>query len=281
MSTPLGIVAGRGPLPLQIAQAQRGQGRDVFIVGLENEASDAIAAFDHAWAGIGQLKHVADTLHAAGCRDMVIIGHIDRPNLQDVMFDEGGEWFLQQVAQQGGAGDDQLLQAIVAYFQTRDLTVLGADTLLRDLLAPAGLQSQQGTHGHEADVARAVEVARAIGALDIGQGAVVCRKLVLAVEGPEGTDNMLARLATLPAAFLGTPTARAGVFAKLPKPQQDRRVDLPTIGVETISRAAAAGLAGVVYEAGGALFVEADKIRAEADAHGLFLIGIEPDGADS
>ena len=149
---------------------------------------------------------------------------------------------------------------------------------MADFFAPAGLQSKMSHQAHKADMARAIEVTRAIGALDIGQGAVVCRKLVLAVEGVEGTDNMLARVAQLPQVFIGSDAARAGVFAKLPKPNQDRRVDLPTIGVKTIQQVAAAGLAGMVYEAGGALFIDGDAIRAAADKHGLFLFGTEADG---
>jgi DUF1009 family protein len=110
--------------------------------------------------------------------------------------------------------------------------------------------------------------------LDIGQGAVVVRGLVLAVEAQEGTDAMLARCAELPAALRGTPEAPAGVLAKTPKPIQERRVDLPTIGVATVMAAAQAGLAGIVGETGGLLVVDRGAVIQRADDLGLFIIGV-------
>ena len=104
---------------------------------------------------------------------------------------------------------------------------------------------------------------------------VIARRITLAIEGPEGTDAMLKRVAQLPADLRGAPDARCGVLVKLPKPQQDRRVDLPTIGLETVKLAAQAGLAGIVYEAGGALLADMEATIEAANAAGLFLLGIE------
>jgi DUF1009 family protein len=124
-----------------------------------------------------------------------------------------------------------------------------------------------------ADIARAMKVAREIGRLDVGQGAVVVRGLVLAVEAQEGTDAMLRRCAELPAAIRGRPEAPCGVLAKAPKPIQERRIDLPTIGLATIQRAAQAGLAGIVGEAGGLIVLDREDVIAAADELGLFVYG--------
>ncbi len=132
------------------------------------------------------------------------------------------------------------------------------------------------TDSHVADMDRALHVARAIGALDVGQGAVVCDGLVLAVEAQEGTDAMLRRVADLPEAVRGNPEAPRGVLAKAPKPIQETKVDLPTIGVATVQRAARAGLAGVVGEAGRLLIVDREQVIACADDLGLFVYGVEP-----
>jgi UDP-2,3-diacylglucosamine hydrolase len=115
---------------------------------------------------------------------------------------------------------------------------------------------------------------KTLGRLDIGQGAVVVDGLVLAVEAQEGTDAMLARCALLPEALRGVPGARRGVLVKWPKPIQERRVDLPTIGVRTIENAAAAGLAGVAGEAGGVLVLDREAVIAAADRLGLFVAGL-------
>ena len=123
------------------------------------------------------------------------------------------------------------------------------------------------------DLVQAARVAGAIGALDIGQGAVVCDGLVLAVEAQEGTDAMLQRVALLPASVRGAPDARRGVLVKRPKPIQERRIDLPVIGLQTLEAAAAASLAGIAVEAHGALVARRADLVAAADAAGLFVYG--------
>jgi DUF1009 family protein len=105
---------------------------------------------------------------------------------------------------------------------------------------------------------------------------VVCRGLVLALEAAEGTDALLARVAELPEALRGRPGAAVGVLAKAPKPSQETRVDLPTIGPATVEAAARAGLAGIVGEAGHLLVLEREAVIALADDLGLFILGLEP-----
>ena len=126
---------------------------------------------------------------------------------------------------------------------------------------------------HWSDIRRAAEVAKISGSLEIGQGAVVCAGLVLAVEAQEGTDRMLDRIPELIVEIRGTPEARRGVLVKAAKPQQERRIDLPTIGLTTVAGVARAGLAGIAVEAGAALVVDREAVAAAADAAGLFIVG--------
>ncbi|MDC0147549.1 UDP-2,3-diacylglucosamine diphosphatase LpxI [Alphaproteobacteria bacterium] len=274
-ASPLGMIAGQGALPLRIAQAQRAAGRDVFILGILNEAEKAIESFPHEWIQMGALRWAADRLKAAGCKELIIIGAVQRPNIEVMEKDQGGQWLLQQVTKNNQIGDDFLLKTVIDYFETQALKVRSAELFLGDLLGPEG---QQGIHQmdvHKSDIDLGIDVVKKIGSLDIGQGVVVARRMVLAVEGPEGTDRMLGRVAEMAPELLGTPDEPCGVLVKLPKPQQDRRVDMPTIGAQTVKLAAAAGLAGIVYEAGGALFDDLAATTQAADAAGLFLVGLE------
>ena len=124
---------------------------------------------------------------------------------------------------------------------------------------------------HLQDIRLALAAAREVGETDAGQGAVARDGVVVAKEDDGGTDVMLQRCA---AQLNPAPGERRGVLAKTPKPRQDRRVDLPTIGVATLDRLAAAGLAGVVGEAGALLVVDPDAVRQAADRLGLFVAGL-------
>jgi DUF1009 family protein len=269
---PLGLVAGSGALPVAIAAAQADA---VFVVALQDEADDALLAYPHIISPIGHLKAAGDSILAAGCTDMVIIGGIQRPNMEALDIDEGGQWFLTQAMSGAHEGDDQLLKIVIAYFEMRGLTVRPAQAFLPGQTGAPGPHTSHAHDAHQADIDRAIEVARIMGAQDIGQSVAVARRLVLAVEGPEGTDGMLTRLRDLPSEFLGTAEAKCGVLSKLPKPQQDRRVDIPAIGQRTVELAAKAHLAGIVFEAGGAVFDDFDAVKKLAEAEGLFLLGIE------
>jgi DUF1009 family protein len=174
-------------------------------------------------------------------------------------------------------GDDGLLRTIVRLFEKEGFRVEGAHDVAQGLTLGAGpLGRVSPQEEHQEDIFRALDVARAIGRLDVGQGCVSARGLVLAVEAQEGTDAMLRRVAELPSALRGSPDHLVGVLAKAPKPIQERRIDLPTIGLATVQRAAKAGLAGIVGEAGALLILDREQVVAEADALGLFIYGAPP-----
>jgi UDP-2,3-diacylglucosamine hydrolase len=176
-------------------------------------------------------------------------------------------------------GDEALLRFLMDGFEKEGFAIEGAHEVMGELVLPAGPLGRCAPGGaHVADIAKAIEIAGAIGALDIGQGAVVCDGLVLAVEAQEGTDAMLRRVAELAADLRGTPQSRRGVLAKLAKPIQEERVDLPTIGLATVEGAARAGLAGIVGVAGKMLVLDRAAVIGAADAAGLFVAGVADAG---
>jgi hypothetical protein len=272
----LGIVAGGGPLPVAIAKAARASGRDVFIVGIEGAARTEIEDFPHAWVRIGAMGEFLRLLKQAGCEDLVLIGGIKRPDLSKLGLDMTAVKLLPRVAGWMREGDDGLLRGLTEFLEKdHGFRIVGAHEIAASLLAPEGvITSHTPSPQDEADIDRAVTAALAIGALDIGQGAIACRGIVLALEAAEGTDEMLKRVASLPPDIRGRDEKREGVLVKLSKPGQERRVDLPTIGVETVERVAAAGLAGIAVEAGGALIADVDAVAQAADRKGIFVIGL-------
>jgi len=276
----LGLVAGGGALPVSLANHCVAAGRPLFVLRLRGFADPVLARFPGGEARLGQLGRGIRLLKAAGCESVCFAGLVARPDFGAVRPDLRGLLALPGVVMAARRGDDALLRFMVGVFEKAGFHAEGAHEVMGDLTLPPGpLGRNRPRPADEADIARAVQVARAIGAMDVGQGAVVCRGLVLAVEAQEGTDAMLRRVAELPEAIRGTPERPSGVLAKAPKPIQETRVDLPTIGVHTLQRVARAGLAGIAGEAGKVLVLEREAVVALADELGLFVVGVPGAGA--
>jgi DUF1009 family protein len=265
----LGLVAGGGDLPRLIAAACREQRRPLFVAAIDGVCDPAtVAGSDHLWLDVAAVGRLVEALRAAGCAEVVLAGHVARPDFARLRPDWQGVKLLPRVLQAAARGDDALLRTLVAFLEEQGFAVIGADDVVAGLLAPAGPLGRLAPSAEdEADIRRGFAVVRALGALDVGQAAVVRNGLVLGVEAAEGTDALLARCATL------QPAGRGGVLVKLPKPGQERRVDLPVIGVATVAAAAAARLAGIAVATGGALVVDRAAVAAAADAAGLFAVG--------
>ncbi|MGH9806143.1 MAG: LpxI family protein [Terriglobia bacterium] len=271
---PLGIIAGRGPLPCVVAEAAQARGLSLHIVAIRGEASDAIERFPHTWIKLGEVGKLFGALESNGCRDLVIIGGVDRPDLANVKFDFGAIKNLPFILSLGKGGDDHVLSRIVSFLETKGYRVHGAEDVAPDLLASKGILGRKAPSARDrADIEMAFRVVSALGRLDVGQAAVVANGHVLAVEAAEGTDAMLARCAELRQSGRVHHQGPTGVLVKAPKPGQEDRVDLPTIGTETVRRAAAAGLAGIAVAAGQVLVAERTATIDAADRHGLFLVG--------
>ena len=277
----LGILAGGGPLPGQVAAAAHAAGRAVFLVGLEGFADPAILApWPHAFIRMGAAGRILAALRAHGCQDLVLIGPVRRPSFLDARPDAVGAKLIVRAGRAAFGGDDGLLKAAIRILGEEGFQVIGAHEILRTALGPSGLLSRARPDATAmADLDRGAAVAHALGAVDVGQGCVVRAGVVIAVEAVEGTDAMLARCGPL-LDLLGM-AKPGGVLVKRVKPGQDRRVDLPAIGPDTIRHAALAGLAGVAYEAGATILAERDTCIAEADRLGLFLLGFEPKSTDT
>ncbi|HEX8568784.1 MAG TPA: UDP-2,3-diacylglucosamine diphosphatase LpxI [Caulobacteraceae bacterium] len=270
----LGLIAGGGSLPLEIAERRRAAGADVFVLRLKGMADPALARFAGADIGVAELGRAIAALQEAGCDSVCLAGIVRRPDFAALKPDLRGLAALPGALAAARQGDDALLRYLVGEFEREGFRVVGAHEAAADLtLAEGPLGTVSAGAAHQADMARALAVARAIGELDIGQAAVVCDGLVLAVEAQEGTDALLARVAALPPEVRGSEDHRRGVLAKAPKPIQEQRVDLPTIGVATVEAAARAGLAGVAGEAGKVLIVDRAGVVAAADRLGLFVYG--------
>ena len=271
MQPKLAIVAGGGSLPLALAEACRTCERPYFLLGLEGFAEpQRLEGHPHRWARIGAVGRVIATIREEAATEVVFAGHVRRPSLASLRPDLYTVRLLARIGARS-LGDDGLMRRIAEAFEAEGLRVVEVSSVLADTLAPPGpLGALAPDETALQDIRRGLEVAAALGRADAGQAVVVQQGIVLAIEAAEGTDRMIARAAGLRREGPG------GVLVKMAKPQQDRRMDLPVIGVDTVEAAAAAGLRGIAVEAGGVLVLDREAAIRRADETGLFVTGAEP-----
>jgi UDP-2,3-diacylglucosamine hydrolase len=276
----LGIIAGNGRLPLDIAVSARARGEDPFVLVLKGETLQDWSQFPHAMVSIADMAGLVGYFEAQGIGRVVMSGGVSRrPGWRDIR----PTWrailkvpaMIRTLAQ---GGDNALLSSVITLIESCGCKVLGVHDVVPGLLAQAGnLGSVKPAEQDLRDIDSAKRAALMLGALDIGQGAVAVGGRVIALEGAEGTDSMLERVAELRRIGRISRTKK-GVLVKMCKPQQDMRADLPAIGMTSIQNAASAGLAGIAIEVGRSLVLDHDNLIETADRLGLFVVGIEPDG---
>ncbi len=268
---PLGILAGNGDLPLEVANAVRAQGRDVHLVAIRGEADPGIEQHPHTWVGLGEIGRMLRAFRDAGCQEIVILGGVQRPDLRTLHPDLGFFLNLPLILSLMAGGDDSVLRRVLRFFQHRGFRVLGAHEVAPQLVAPVGvLAGAEPDATLLQDVATGLALIRALGPSDVGQAVVIADGRPVAIEAAEGTDRMLARLAEQrEKGFGGT----GGVLVKAPKPGQELRIDLPAVGPQTADGAARAGLAGIAIAAGQVLVAKRAELEHRVVKAGLFLLG--------
>jgi DUF1009 family protein len=278
--TPLAIVCGAGRFPLVVADDVVSRGRPVFLIGMAGVTDPAISAHPHALIRMGQFGRILDLARGAGARDMLFVGAMTRPaTWRDVRPDVRLLMLLPRLIRAFRGGDDHLLTALAGAISDAGFTVRGVQEVApRLMLAEGAAGSASPSAAEIADAEFGFRVLAALSPFDVGQGLVVHNRRVLAVEAAEGTDLMLARVADLRAAGRLHLKGRCGVFVKAPKRGQDRRMDTPAVGPETIARLGAAGLAGIAVAAGEVMAVDAERLTAAADDAGIFVAGFQQEG---
>jgi DUF1009 family protein len=267
-------------VPLHVARAAERDGRKLLILSVAGEADADFGGFTHEQLGFGQIGRLERLLSEHGTRDVVLVGGIRvRPDYRLLKLDMGTVKALPEILSILTKGDNSVLTGVIRFIEARGYSVVGAHEIAPDLVAPAGTLVGKPTEEQLADARLAFEAASKIGLLDAGQAAISVGERVVAMEGAEGTDAMLDRVASLREAGRIRFARPGGVLAKCSKPQQDLRVDMPTIGPDTITHAARTGLAGVAVEAGRVMIVDRPETIRRAEAAGLFIHALVPEAA--
>lgn len=261
----IAIIAGRGVLPKIIADKLGAP----FIINFNNDENELLPA--NYIGNIGQIGKTLAQLKNAKAEKVVFAGSITKPNLRDLKLDADAAKILSKAAISAIfgklPGDDALFKIIIKYLEDNGLKIIGVDEVVPELLADDGALGKITPDAVAmADILCGCKAAKKLGEDDVGQAVVCAGGKVIATENVKGTDNLLERAAAL--------NPKNAVLVKCKKPQQDRRIDLPSIGVQTIERLAEFGFAGVAVESGHSLIIEKEKVMQLADKLGVFVYGV-------
>src|SRR5580658_569090 len=278
---PLAIICGGGSFPGAVADAVARGGRRPVMFGIKGWADAAvIGRYAHHWIAIGQAGRFFRLAKAENCREVLFIGTVLRPPITQLRLDWQTIKAMPGLVRAYRGGDDKLISGVAKIAESGGLRVVGIKDVAPEIFVPEGVLGRyQPSARDRTDIARAFAVIAALGPFDVGQAAVVADNNVLGVEAAEGTDNLLSRIAELRRLGRVTSPPGTGVLVKAPKPGQDRRFDLPSIGPRTIENIARAGLAGLAVAAGTTMIAEGEAVTAAADREKLFVVGVREGAA--
>jgi UDP-2,3-diacylglucosamine hydrolase len=268
----IALICAGGEFPLAVAKLCE----KPFLILLK-EANADLQSYPHITCGIAQIGRMIKAARANGCDKIAFVGSLVRPHIMSVIPDFYAIKQLPLALKAFKGGDNHLLTLFASIFEKEGLTLVGIDEIAPSLLAPLGVWGQHKPRDDDmSDIAHGAKALKAIGEFDIGQGLIISHKHIIAVEGAEGTDGLLARTAAMRETGRVTWKGKRGFLVKTLKENQDRRLDMPAIGIKTVENAVKAGLKGIAVEADGALVSNIQAVIRLADKEGIVLIGFTP-----
>ena len=266
----LGMIAGSGMMPVEIINHCNKTGREIFVVGIEPFAKvEELIEAPHIFAKIGEAGKMLKTMKQQGVHEIVFAGGIKRPSFKELIPDWKGAKMMAKLAL-NKLSDNNLFLVIIEEIEQNGFKFVGIEDVVPEMLFSEGVYGKIKPSADDMDdIRRGITISKALGSVDVGQSVVVQEGMALAVEAIEGTDMMLARAAVL------KKKGKAPVMIKTLKPGQDKRVDMPAIGLQTIEQLKKYGMKGIAVEAGGILLIERNAVIKMANEAGIFIIGIK------
>jgi UDP-2,3-diacylglucosamine hydrolase len=274
---PIAVLAGAGQLPIQLVNHLERTGQEVRVLAFRGFAEVELQRRADATVDLLDLKTIMSTLEGWRPQAVSLVGAVRRPGFSALLSAYSLLRNMHEVKEVITRGDDQVLRGAVMLLEERGHRVVGAHELAPDLVASQSLIGKLTPNADDCEtIGFGLDLLKSLSDFDIGQGAVIARRHVLAIEGPEGTDRMMRRVMKMRQSWFGLRRREeGGVLIKAAKRGQDLRVDMPTIGPRTVMEAAKAGLSGIAIGAGSTFVLEQEKTLRTADRLGLFLIAVD------
>lgn len=265
MSQIFGIIAGSGLLPISLADIFIKQGKDCYIAALEGEANSiSYKNYSHRFFKIGMIGSIINYFHKYNVKNILIVGGIKRPNLRSVKVDLVGSKLIARILKQKFLGDDTILTIIINFLEEYGFKIISSYDILT--MNNKLIAETEPSEGDLTDIELGVKLLDSIGDIDVGQSVIVEDGYIIGIEASEGTDNLIKRCASL------RKKATGGVLIKMMKNTQDVRIDLPTIGQETINNLAVYGYNGLAIQKNRVIIIEPEITYELANKYRLFII---------
>ncbi|MBL1404866.1 MAG: UDP-2,3-diacylglucosamine diphosphatase LpxI [Rhizobiales bacterium] len=273
----IAIIAGNGVLPIYIRDELISSGQKPILIGVDNEINPKLVKHADAVLTFGQVGKLFELLTANNVDRVIFAGGITkRPDYKKLKLDFLTIKEMPRLLKIVFGGDNSVLTKISTYFETHDIKVVGSHEIAPNLIAQNGvIAGKFSKRTAMPTIKLAVTAAKTIGAIDVGQAAIAEDGRVVALEALEGTDAMLNRVVDLRKAGRLNANPKMGILAKMIKPEQDMRADLPAIGPKTVAMAAKAGLKGIVIESGKSLILDREATVKKAESLNIFIYGYD------
>ena len=267
----VGLIAGDGSFPLEVAKSISQKNKEIFIIAIKGSASKDIERYPHLWIRIGQIGKAIRALKENNCKELILIGGVKKPNVWMLKPDFGALKLFFKLIILPIKGDASILKTLLNFLEKDNkFKVVGAEKYIPYLLMSKGLiAGKKISEQANIDIDIAIENCKNIGSKDIGQACVVVNGQIIASENSLGTDKMLRGIISKEIKF-----NNEGVLVKLVKPIQDRRVDLPAIGMQTIKLAKEIGLCGIAIEEKSSFISNKERVIKFANKNNIFIFGL-------
>lgn len=261
----IGLIVGNGEFPLYFIEEARRMNIPIYPIALFDTVNDKIKEIDnYVEFNIGNISGIVRYLLSNDIREIIMLGKIEKKLIfKDLILDKYGERIMEIVPDKK---DETLLFAIIGFLRLNKIEVLPQSYLMKKFLFENKCYTEiKPNFEDEKTIKIGIEAAKALSRVDAGQ-TVVCRDMsVIAIEGIEGTDETIKRA--------GLYSDKENIVVKMSRPQQDMRVDVPTVGLQTLKIAYENNVKGIVAESGKMIFLNQEECVKFANEHKMFIVG--------
>ncbi len=267
----IAIIAGRGDLPkLTIEKCQKDNIKfQLFLISSEEYDHD-YSQYQPYVLKYGEIAKFLEICQEHQIANIIMVGGVTKPDFKSITVDKKSAILLTKILAKKILGDDAVLKTVVSFFEKEGFKIIKVNDLLEDILAQKGnLTVSVPDSSDNNNIKIAKNAIEALSQFDIGQSLIVAQQQIIAVEAAEGTDNMINRIGTLDVDY-----KNSAILVKLSKKNQSKKVDLPTIGLQTIKNCIDNNISGIAIESGKTIIVDKEQVIALANDNKIFITAI-------